>query len=288
MVKSFQTALPTLLSQCYQQACLAEIEAMKPGNVHIFADGHGMVVNDFIQSAEASALEIIKPHYSLGERIYYAFEATWKAVGCNTNLGIVLLCAPLIHAVQHSNKPTLQEKLSEILSATTQQDAQWVFDAIKLAHPAGLGTSAQHDIHHKADCSLLEAMQYSAYKDSIALQYSNDYDDIFTIGLPCYQQHVARWERPAWATSAMYLGWLVTFKDSHVMRKYSEEVAEYLQVEAKLHYEALSHLENPKTYLPHLIQFDQQLKNLDINPGTSADLTVATLLAHSIMTMLNN
>ena len=41
-------------SQLYQSACLAELAALKPGNVHAMADGHGMTVEQFVKSAELS------------------------------------------------------------------------------------------------------------------------------------------------------------------------------------------------------------------------------------------
>ena len=48
-------ALNTQLAATFKAACLAELEALKPGNVHIFADGHGMNVEQFMASAEAAA-----------------------------------------------------------------------------------------------------------------------------------------------------------------------------------------------------------------------------------------
>ncbi|MEY4929079.1 MAG: hypothetical protein RL279_818, partial [Pseudomonadota bacterium] len=45
---------PAVLTQAYRNACLAELQAIKPGNVHVFADGHGMTVHDFIKSADAT------------------------------------------------------------------------------------------------------------------------------------------------------------------------------------------------------------------------------------------
>jgi triphosphoribosyl-dephospho-CoA synthase len=41
-------------------------------------------------------------------------------------------------------------------------------------------------------------------------------------------------------------------------------------------------LDNPKTCLRDLLKFDAELKEEGLNPGTSADLTVATLLAVSL------
>ena len=43
------------IAAAYVEACLAELDAPKPGNVHRFAAGHGMQAADFVRSAEASA-----------------------------------------------------------------------------------------------------------------------------------------------------------------------------------------------------------------------------------------
>ncbi len=81
------------LINLYKQACEIDIKAFKPGNVSVYNDGHDMTVDDFLLSAEVSAPNITNPDYSLGEKIYYAVKATRKAVGCNTKLLIILLCA---------------------------------------------------------------------------------------------------------------------------------------------------------------------------------------------------
>ncbi len=280
MTNHIASGLPQQLAQAYKIACLAEIEALKPGNVHIFADGHGMQVQDFIQSAEASSAVITQPELVLGERIYLSVEATWGAVNCNTNLGIILLCAPIIQAALLSATTNLRSRLVQVLTNTTQLDAEWVFKAIQMAKPAGLGHAKMHDVNDSADCTLLEAMQASAEKDFIGLQYANGFLQLFEEGLPHYEIALSRWQRPAWATTALYLYWLSHYPDSHIARKYGDAMAKQVQAEAVVHYEALNVLENPKLYLSQLLAFDQSLKSRNINPGTSADLTVATLLIH--------
>ena len=40
---------------------------------------------------------------TVGERILSAVQATQEAVGLNTNLGIILLCAPMIQAVSYTH-----------------------------------------------------------------------------------------------------------------------------------------------------------------------------------------
>jgi triphosphoribosyl-dephospho-CoA synthetase len=83
------------LADAFKAACMAELEALKPGNVHIFADGHGMTVQDFIISAEAASAVIAQPNLSLGARILQSVQATHDAVQTNTNLGMILLGAPI-------------------------------------------------------------------------------------------------------------------------------------------------------------------------------------------------
>ena len=90
--------LPATVAELFRLSCRAELEALKPGNVHIHAEGHGMTVADFLRSADAAAPCIAAAGAPVGTRILRAIEATRTAVGQNTNLGIVLLCAPIAAA----------------------------------------------------------------------------------------------------------------------------------------------------------------------------------------------
>lgn len=281
-----QAALSAQLAVAFKSACLAELEALKPGNVHIFADGHGMVVQDFVRSAEVASLVIAQPGLTAGQRILSAIDATWSAVSCNTNLGIVLLCAPLIHAVLHGAKPTLRERLQEVLQALTVEDAAQAYQAILRASPAGLGESERYDVHVSPQVTLLDAMREAQQRDRIALQYANGFADVFDIGAARYRETLQRWGRPAWAATAVYLSFLAAFPDTHLVRKHGEAVASEVQEEARLHQQALLTLANPKTYQHELLKFDADLKARGLNPGTSADLTVASLVAVALENMV--
>lgn len=277
------------LALAYKAACFAEVEALKPGNVHMFADGHGMQVQDFILSAEMSAPLISQVELALGERISQSVTATWDAVGCNTNLGIILLCAPIIQAAltvttPATTKADLRQLLTKTLANTTKEDAEQLFKAIQLASPAGLGDAETHDVNKPASCTLLEAMQAAADRDFIGQQYANGFLHVFEEGLPCFEAALQRLERPAWATTAVYLYWLSHYPDSHIARKHGVDVAMTIKTEAVVHQKAFHALENPKHYLPQLLAFDQSLKSRGINPGTSADLTVVTLLVYQYVT----
>ncbi|WP_018985160.1 triphosphoribosyl-dephospho-CoA synthase [Methylophilus methylotrophus] len=278
--------MTTSVQQAYLNACLAELEALKPGNVHIFADGHGMQVQDFIQSAEVSAPALCDDQVfgvrSLGQRILDALQATYDKVGCNTNLGILLLAAPVVHALSTYPQLPLKNGLQHVLQQTTIADAACVYKGIRLVNPAGMGQREEHDVSQAPQIDLLEAMRLASAHDMVARQYVDGYETIFSQALPLYRELIARWERPAWALSVVYLYWLATFPDSHIVRKYGVKTAAAVQQVAQTHYQALLALENPKHYLPQLLAWDQALKQQKLNPGTSADLTVITALCASL------
>lgn len=271
---------PEQLSKAYRSACMAELQALKPGNVHVFADGHGMTIHDFIQSADATADVITRSDLSLGERVLYAVEANHKMVGQNTNLGMLLLCAPLIHSAIYIDATTAFDVgLARTLAELTTQDAQLVAKAIILANPAGLGRVGRYDVHETPQVTLLEMMQVAKNNDRIAWQYANDFEDVLGFGVDRYHKAISKWQNAAWATTALYLGFLSKLADTHVIRKHGYAVADEILNEALemdlLHW----HADNPKLVQKRLLDWDTSLKMRGINPGTSADLTVATLLA---------
>ena len=270
------------LAHAFKAACIGELEALKPGNVHIFADGHGMTVQDFMLSAEVVSEVIAKPDLTLGERILLSVEATQKAVNCNSNLGVILLCAPILQAALIESNTYFFSRLQQVLADTTQQDAALTFKAIALANPAGLGVSERFDVHLPVSCNLLQAMQVAAPKDLIAQQYANNFADL-TDGLVCYQQALALWQRPAWAATAVHLYYMRQFLDTHIVRKFGDTIANLVRNEAASHEAEFLKSYNPKNYQSQLMTFDTALKKRGLNPGTSADLTVATLLLHTLI-----
>jgi triphosphoribosyl-dephospho-CoA synthase len=265
------------IAAAYLAACREEIEAPKPGNVHVFADGHGMSVADFLVSAEVSAEPLCRHGRPIGERVLEAVTATRKAVGQNTNLGIVLLCAPLARAAEIDGP--LRAALKSVLDGLTRSDAGQVFEAIALAEPGGLGRVAEHDVREPARTGLLEAMAAASPRDRIANAYVTGFADIFDVGLPAYRCCGEAWR----AATAVYLAFLSRFPDSHVARKHGAAMAEAVRREAV---EFLEGLAGEPAPLPRLLALDAALKARGLNPGTSADLTVATLFAARLDSIL--
>lgn len=269
-------------AQAYRASCIGELQALKPGNVHLFADGHGMTIRDFIKSADASAAVIAQPDLTLGQRIYAALKATNDAVGMNTNLGVILLCAPLVHVALHGDTTlTLQQNLEQLLAGTTLDDASQVSKAIVLATPAGLGEVKTHDVRESPQVNLLALMSSAQHKDRIAWQYANTFVDV-EFGVAAYTDALAHWDNAAWATTALYLALLARYPDTHIIRKYGDEVAQAVMIEAQEIGKLFRAAANPKTMQRALMDWDASLKTRKINPGTSADLTVASLLAYTL------
>jgi triphosphoribosyl-dephospho-CoA synthase len=265
----------TEIAEAFRAACREEIAAPKPGNVHVFAGGHDMEAAHFLTSADAAAGPISAPGGSVGARVLGAVEATFAAVGMNTNLGIILLCAPLAAAAERGGD--LRATLSDILAHLDRADADQTFRAIARANPGGLGDAPRHDVRDPAGIGLMAAMQEAAGRDRIAYQYANSFDDIFVTGLlTLAEADQAGLQAPLRAV-LVYLAFLDAWPDTHICRKFGRETAAAVQKEAGSML-ALFRAEHGDC-LPALLAFDKELKARHLNPGTSADLTVATLFA---------
>jgi triphosphoribosyl-dephospho-CoA synthase len=283
------------LAQAFVAACEAELQAPKPGNVHIFADGHGMAAQDFIDSARAAAPFIAAPGAGVGERILGAMQATWSAVGQNTNLGIVLLCAPLAKAGQNLAKENmtkpdgqavdLRAETSRVLEALDVADAEAAFRAISLAQPAGLGDAPEHDVAGPARTTLLEAMRAAQDRDRIGYQYAHGFVDIFEIGHPALTRARSVGADAETATLLIYLAFLAAFPDSHIARKHGAAAAEAVRRETERRFAPLAGAGRDALFAKAL-DWDAALKSQGLNPGTSADLTVATLFVDRLSAIL--
>src|SRR5438270_568813 len=120
---------------CAQLACLWEATARKPGNVHRYVDYPDLSYLDLLQSAAAIAPVLeAAAHGSVGKIVLEAVQASRRVAPTNTNLGIVLLLAPLA-AVPPSED--LRTGLPRILERLDVADARDAYEAIRLAAAGG-------------------------------------------------------------------------------------------------------------------------------------------------------
>jgi len=275
-----------LVAALYRDACRFDVLAAKPGNVSIVAAGHGMSARDFLASARVSAPLIARAGEGVGAAIRAAVEATWAAVGCNTNLGIVLLAVPLAQAAQRASPGDLRARLARVLGGLDLRDAAEAFRAISLAKPAGLGRVGAEDVGAPPTRDLRAAMALAADRDRIAWNYVHDYADIFEIGLPALRASLAREVSLCAAVVATSLRFMAAVPDSHVSRKLGPAVAAQVQQRATEVESLYKACEDSDARLRLAADFDDELKRGGVNPGTTADLTVTSLFAMNLAAAL--
>jgi triphosphoribosyl-dephospho-CoA synthase len=169
--------MPFSTAEAATLACLWEAIASKPGNVHRGADFDDVTFGDFATSAvligpivaEAAARGV-------GATVLDAVRVTREAVGTNTNLGMLLLLAPLCAVPR--DEP-LRPGVARVLAELTPDDAARVYEAISLARPGGLGEAQAMDVAGPPPASLLAAMRLAAERDLVARQYAGDFADVF-------------------------------------------------------------------------------------------------------------
>jgi triphosphoribosyl-dephospho-CoA synthase len=276
------TAPPGLVAAVYG-SFIAEINALKPGNVSRGRPGHDMDYADFVRSARAVAPILCRPGLGVGRRVLEAVRATRAAVGCNTNLGMLLLFAPLIRARERlSPGENLEQNLKDVLEDLDQTDAEDVYAAIRLAEPGGLGQAEKYDVHFQVQVGLREAMAEARSRDLIAAQYSNGFEDLFHLGLPALKGYLQRWMNMEWAAVGCYLIFLSRFPDTHISRKFGTARAQETMLKTRELWREFDKNENPEGMRPALLDYDRELKGANINPGTSADMTAASLLLYRL------
>lgn len=288
----------TSLRRALVRACRADVEAFKPGNVAIGMPAHRMTAEDFLRSAEAVVGPLSDPQLRLGERIEAAVAATARAVGCNTNLGIVLLLAPMATAASRAaidGRPpsAWRAYLPHVLAATDRADGAAAARAIVLAHPAGLGAAPEADVGD-ADPSgsgfrhtLLEAMALAAGRDQIARQYVTGFATVASMADRLTALRSAGATRED-AVTAVFLEQLAIEPDTHIERKHGSEKARAVaQASLALRRQIPDPPGWSTLHIQQLADFHHLLRSGKTNPGTSADLAVAAVFATELDAMQN-
>jgi triphosphoribosyl-dephospho-CoA synthase len=261
-----------------QLACLLEVSAEKPGNVtpsHSFFD---MSYEDFLRSAVALGPEMARAgNRSVGATILATVTATRQWTTANTNLGIILLFAPLARAALMSGSD-LRFNLKSVLRGLTIDDARATYDAIRQVSPGGLGNSVEHDIKAEPSVTLLAAMRSAVARDSVAAEYLSDYAITFERGLPALESNLTTGVPPQQVIVQTYLELLAAVPDTLIARKRGAATAQVISQEAAQAL-AAGGIFSPAGQRA-IAALDARLRKADdnsLNPGTTADLVATTL-----------
>jgi triphosphoribosyl-dephospho-CoA synthase len=267
-----------------QLSCIWEVTARKPGNVHRFKDFDDTAYLDFIVSAAAMAnvFNFGEPYrWRVGEQVLYGVKQIRAAVRTNTNLGILLLLVPLWKIPTppwwKGRLVELREGLNGVLGELTVRDAIDVYEAIRLAGPAGLGRVPDQDVSQPPTQTLRDVMALAAERDLIARQYTNGFQEVFLAGVPSLERGLEATASLEDAIIACHLHLLADYPDSLIARKCGKALAEDASQRAARVLAA---------GWPHTAQGRAALRELDVwlradghrrNPGTTADLVAASL-----------
>ncbi len=296
-----------MIAQAGAIASLLEVSGYpKPGNVHRTQDFEETRYEHFLISSIAiiPALEKVAHRgrlaqqnqirlneLKLGESILEAIKTTqvWQKGG-NTNLGIILLFVPLACAagmIIDEPKPTielLRQNLDSIIRNSTSKDTAKLFKAIRIAKPGGLGEVPKFDLYHSTSTDLHEEyinlydiFKMSADRDSIAREWITKFQITFEVGYPYFKNIFQKIKDLNVSVVHTYLKILGDVPDTLISRKYGYELAESTSFKAKDILNRGGLLSKQSKQL--LWEFDLELRNKNkVNPGTSADLTAATIL----------
>jgi triphosphoribosyl-dephospho-CoA synthase len=263
------------IGQCAALATLLEATAPKAGNVHRGADFEDVSYPEFVAAGIAIAPVLDgAAERSLGATILSAVEATRRVTPRNTNLGTILLLAPLA-AVPRSEP--LRSGVAAVLRRLSAADASDCYAAIRLAAPGGLGQVDQADVASPAPSDLVAAMRLAAQHDLVARQYATDFAEVFECVVPWLSADLEAGLAPLDAIVHVHLRLMSQFPDSLIARKCGAGIAGR---SAAMAAKALG--AGP----PGSDAYEDALADLDFwlrsdghrrNPGTTADLMAAGL-----------
>lgn len=261
-----------------QLACLLEASAPKPGNVSPFASFRDATYEDFLASAAAIGPALAAAgEQPLGATIRAAVEATARWAPSNTNLGLVLLLAPLARAALQPGLETLRAQLASTLADTTVADARDAYAAIRSAAPGGLGRASEQDVADTPTATLREAMARARDRDAIAREYATDFEATFGIGAPALRRALS--DGLGWRDGVVeaYLTLLAVAPDTHIARKLGSDAAVTVQRRARAVLDAGGVRSMAGREATAALDRELRDEANTLNPGATADLTGASI-----------
>lgn len=273
-------------------SCLEVSGYPKPGNVHRTRDFDDMVFEDFLISGIVIG-DTIKKATSLvnkeklsqaqmGKYILEAVKETDNWIANNTNLGIVMLLVPISCAAAISNSfDEVRENIVKLMANTTVDDAIDLYDAINIADAGGMGDQDEYDVAsenakeelRENNQTMYDVLKISAPWDRLASELTTDMPTCFEIGYKTYSE-IKNKDSLNKASVLTFLTILSQIPDTLISRKYGDEKAREVSNQAG---ELLS-FKDDDDFSDKLKEFDDYLFENKLNPGTTADLTAASIM----------
>ena len=285
------------IAKLAQIASVLEVSGWpKPGNVHrtrnyddmVFQDFviSGVVIGDTMEEVANQAKEIDDlSNAELGKYILQAVNETNKWIETNTNLGIMMMCIPIAASAAISNGfDEIQENVGRFMDATTVEDAVNLYDAINVADAGGMGDQEEFDVmSEKAkdelranNQTMYDVLKISAGWDRLANELTSKMPVCFEIGYPTFSDFWKTCDDVDVINKASVLTFMTILSqvpDTLISRKYGNEIAEAVSRKA----EGILKFKDDDSFVEKLLEFDDYLYENKYNPGTTADLTAASI-----------
>lgn len=240
----------------------------------------------------------------IGEAIKDAVDETtrWQKGG-NTHLGTILLFVPLAAAaglcgsIGAISPLSLRHNVGKVVGATTNEDAANTFETIAKTTPQTLGRLSDNtapDLKARRRSvqriTLLDAMRHSSRWDGVASEWATSFEKVFAVGYPELLEVFGETRDVNVATVHTFLFLLSRFSDTFMARKIGLRRTPYIEEAVKIGVEETSWVaESAKEALrlgglttreggALILGLDGRLRGSGLNPGTTADLTGASLM----------
>jgi triphosphoribosyl-dephospho-CoA synthase len=310
-VSSIEIAIESLddLLRCINLSSLLELSGWpKPGNVHRTKNFKSTSFEHFLAGISAiqpnlrvlcekvyNSIDNDKQSFSSIELGVFFKEAViemmkWQTGG-NVILGHILILAPLLSAASICIKLKkrrlidFESILNKIIEDTTVNDTLYLYEAIKLSNPGGLGQIDKYDVNDPSaydeiirdEINLKEIFKKSQEYDLISREYATGFKIVLKEGLPYFIDTFNNFKDINIAIVNTYLKLLTNHLDTLIIRKASKKDALAVSKAAS---DILSHGGiSTKKGLKLTIKFDKNLQkqNGKLNPGTTADLLTGVI-----------
>ena len=260
----------------------------KPGNVHRTRDYDDMFFEDFVISGivigdtiREACTDVDVDNPELGKYILQAVAETDRWIKNNTNLGIVMMTTPIAVAASISDSSDdIRENIKLLMGNTSVDEACDLYDAINIADAGGMGDQDEYDVasdNAKQELrengqTMFDVLKISAPWDMLAREMTSDMPAVFEIGYPTY--HKLREEKSQNdACLLTFLTILSHVPDTLISRKYGDEEA----LKISLMTRDLLKMKDSPDFIDRVSEFDDYMFKNRYNPGTTADLTAASI-----------
>ncbi|MGN0177667.1 MAG: triphosphoribosyl-dephospho-CoA synthase [Methanobrevibacter sp.] len=260
----------------------------KPGNVHRTRDYEDMEFEDFIISGivigdtiREACTDVDVENPKLGKFILQAVAETDRWIKNNTNLGIVMMITPIAVAAAISKSfDEIRENIKVLMANTSVDDACNLYDAISIADAGGMGDQDEYDVAsgnaknelRENKQTMFDVLKISAPWDMLAREMTSDMPAVFEIGYPTYHK-LSKEKSKNESCVLTFLTILSQVPDTLISRKYGSDEALKISMMTR----DLLNIKDESDFEDKVKEFDEFLFKNKYNPGTTADLTAASI-----------